>query len=523
MRSRLFFMVFFVGFLAKAQECPNLLDPLNGATNVPITTSISWEAVAGVPSYIVSIGTAPNGTDIVNEQDVGNATTFTPPLGLPGNTEVFVTITLFFFDRPNIVCPSQSFTTQSITTVPDCTMLTDPQNGATGVNVGVNLLWQYAARASGYRITLGTGPGTGDIVNNLDLGNVLSYDSPTDFAPLTTIYVKILAYNNIGAAQNCTEESFTTRDLGDPPGCTQLTYPLDGAINVEISPILRWAAVPGATGYTLNIGRSPFANDILDGGIFFTNMASVINFETNSTIFVRIIPFNDAGEAQGCGQESFSTILGCGPFYDPNTGELITFFPELNFPDQTGICENKIPTRITTTDQADGFRWYRVLGTGEEVLLSEETFVDLFETGTYRYEAYNITNTNGVMLECPANKLFTVSLSAKATINKIHINRNGETFNVTAEVIGPGNYEFSVTASGGPYRDAPAFTDLLQGTYTLYVRDKNGCGVAEKEFKLGFPPPGFPKYFTPNGDGFHEFWNYVPPKVDPLQIKNIVI
>ena len=37
----------------------------------------------------------------------------------------------------------------------------------------------------------------------------------------------------------------------------------------------------------------------------------------------------------------------------------------------------------------------------------------------------------------------------------------------------------------------------------LYVRDKKGCGTAELEVFI----MGFPKFFTPNGDGYNDTWN----------------
>ena len=78
------------------QDCPALLSPVEGATDVPVESTISWEAVQGVTGYIISIGTSPGDTDIVNEQQVGNDTSFTPTQGLPELTTVYVTLTLFF-------------------------------------------------------------------------------------------------------------------------------------------------------------------------------------------------------------------------------------------------------------------------------------------------------------------------------------------------------------------------------------------------------------------------------------------
>ena len=523
MRRWIFYIsFFFITFLSYGQDCPNLLAPLPNAMDVPVDSSISWEEVVGIAGYIISVGTTSGGGEIVNEQPVGNDTTFTPPLGLPESSLIYVTITLFFFDQSNIVCASQSFTTEDVLVAPGCTMLNSPLDGAIDVNVGANLSWNYAAGATGYRITIGTAAGTGDIINNLDVGNTLSFNPPADFPPGTTIYVRVVPYNENGNASSCSEESFTTGELGDPPGCTELITPLDGATNVELSPLIEWVAVPDATGYKVDIGKSPFINDVLDGAIFFTNATFVLNFEPNTTYFIRIVPFNDAGDAQDCGQQSFSTILGCGPFIDITTGELVYLGPIINFPDQVGICENRLPTRVTSPDHADGFRWYKITTNGEEVLISEERFVDLSEIGRYRYEAYNILNQDGVIIECADGKEFTVVSSSIATIEDVIIEEIARLFYVTIVVSGTGDYEYAMDRNG-PYSINNTLDGLTEGSYTFFVRDNNGCGIVERDFTVAFPLPGFPRYFSPNEDGINDYWQYRKPVLNPLPLTTIFI
>ncbi|NND63606.1 MAG: T9SS type B sorting domain-containing protein [Flavobacteriaceae bacterium] len=509
--------------LSNAQECPNPDMPGAGQNNVPVETMISWEEVTGITGYIISIGTTFGGDDIINEQPTGSDPFFSPPLGLPESTEIFVTITLFFFDQPDIICESYSFFTENVTTPPACTAVSSPPDMAVDVNVGTNIVWDYAPKAIGYRITIGTAPGLGDIENNLDVGNTLSYDPPTDFPPGTTIYVEVNPYNENGNATNCAEQSFTTGEIGDPPACTMLKSPLDGEPNVPLTPLIEWFPAPGATGYRLYVGTSPFNNDVLDGVVFTATSTFVIDFDPNTTYWIRIVPFNKAGEAQGCPQESFSTILGCGPFIDPDTGELIDLNPEINFPEVVGICENNIPTRISTEDTAEGFRWYFINQFGEEVLISEEAFVDISETGFYVYEAYNTIDSKGESIECISSQEFEVRLSSKAVIEEIQIGQVADLFYIDVEVSGLGDYEFSIESSDGPYQDFSIFNALTIGNYTLYVRDKNGCGITEKDFRIAKPPTGFPPYFSPNGDGFNDFWQYVKPDDNPILVKSIFI
>ena len=511
MKRKLQFLFLFLGHMVFGQECPNLISPFDGQTNVPVDTAISWENVVGVTGYLISLGTTPGGSEIVNEQAVGSDTTFLPPLGLPESTEIFVTITLFLFDQPDIVCPSLSFTTRNETTAPDCSVMLTPMDGQTGVNVGTFIQWSYAPRATGYLLTLGTAPGSGDIVDQLDVGNTLTYDPPTDFPPGTEIFVLIEPYNENGRAPSCPEASFTTGELGQAPGCTFLITPENGAINVPLTPLLEWQAVPGATGYIVNIGSSPFVNDVLDGAIFTDTSTFVINFEPNKTYFVRIIPFNDAGEAQGCGQEFFSTILGCGPFFDEETGELVDLKPEIDFPDRVGICSGQIPAEITTNDAADGYRWYRIREDGTEIIISSDPSVSIFETGLYRYEAYNILVQEDFEIECVAEQVFEVEQSSAANIERINITPGEDDFEVVVLVTGEGVYEYSLNESG-PFQESNQFPGLTEGSYTMYVRDTKGCGVVSRPFNLAFPPGGFPPYFSPNGDGINDFWQYIAPR-----------
>jgi gliding motility-associated-like protein len=523
--SRLLILLSLVmGHTVFGQECPDLLNPLAGSNNVPVDVVISWEEVIGVTGYIISVGTTPGGEQIVSNQPTGSDNFFVPPLGLPESTEIFVTITLFFFDDPDIVCPSQSFTTENVTTVPECTMLVSPLNQETGVGVTTNLNWAYASRATGYRLSIGTTTGGTEILDNQDVGNTLLYSPPADFPPGTEIFVNIVPYNENGPALNCQQESFITGEAGQPPNCTRLISPANGEINVELTPLLEWEPVAGAEGYIVDIGSSPFNNDVLDGGVFFTTSTVVINFEPNTTYFVRITPFNDAGEAQGCIQESFSTILGCGPFFDEETGELITLNPDIDFPDQVGICSNDLPAEITTTDSADGYRWYRAAEGEAEVLLAEGPVLTVNEAGRYRYEAYNTIDSEGTLIECPTSKLFTVTASAQANIERIEKEIVDDLFDVTVVISGPGDYEFALDNMEGPYGESNVFNGLDEGSYTIYVRDRKGCGISQEVFVLAYPPEGFPPYFSPNGDGINDTWQYVPPRRgEALPISRIYI
>jgi len=496
-----------------AQECPPLLSPTPGATNVPLDQTIVWEQVPEIPGYRLALGTTPGGNEIL-EQTIGSATSFSPPFGLPENTTIYVTIILdFLFESgEDIICSSQSFTTAPITAPPECSIVNFPDDGAANVSVFTSLFWSYVAAASGYNLLIGTIPGAGDIFNG-DVGNVLNFNPPGDFPPTTTLYVVLQPYNAFGVPiGSCISTSFTTGIVQAIPSCTSLINPINGATNVPLTPLLEWTPVANADGYRITIGDSPFNANIVDEFTLFTNSTFVIDFLPNKVFFIRIVPYNSAGEAIGCLQETFSTVLGCGPYYDPELEEFVDLSPEINIPERVSFCENESPYVISSDDVADGYRWYRVFNAGAEQLISETNEVSLEVEGTYRYEAYNLVDQLGDIVECLSFREFEVVSSVPASITGLDVQEAVLGLEIAVNVSGIGDYEFAVDNPGGPYQDSNVFSALPVDIHDFYVRDKNGCGTVEIEFVPNIFLQGFPKFFTPNGDGVNDYWQFIPPE-----------
>lgn len=77
------------------------------------------------------------------------------------------------------------------------------------------------------------------------------------------------------------------------------------------------------------------------------------------------------------------------------------------------------------------------------------------------------------------------------------------------QVIATGNYDYSL--DGINYQDSPYFAHLSVGDYQLHVRDKDNCSVSIKDVFLLM----YPKFFTPNGDGYHDTWNIILASNEP--------
>lgn len=508
----IFFIVLLFGiFKISAQECPSLVSPADGTTLVPVDASISWEAVTGVPGYIISLGTTTGGNDILDERNVGSATSYTPPTGLPESTEIFITITLFFFNQPNIVCDSQSFTTAALSEVPECVPSTFPANDAIDINTTTNISWNAAPGANGYYLSIGTTLNGSEILTSTDVENSLNYNPAADLPAETEIYITLIPYNRIGLTSDCSSIMFITSPEAVLPTCTTMISPIDGETNVPLSPTLEWNAVPDATGYRVSIGTSPFETNILDDAIFFRTSTVIIDFEPNRTFFISIYPFNEAGEAIGCTQETFSTALGCGPYFDPESGELLVLNPELSFPDSVSICIDNEFNIITATDEADGYRWFQLDERGNETLLSTTSEVSITEEGEYLYEAYVNIEDSGILFECASSKIFKAKISLAPEIDDIKVQLSANSLNYEIITTTNGNYEYAIDNEEGPYQDTNRFTNISLENHTIFVRDKGGCGITKKLVEQDLTINGFPSFFTPNGDGINDYWQFIPP------------
>ncbi|WP_396601041.1 T9SS type B sorting domain-containing protein [Algibacter sp. R77976] len=299
--------------------CTELVNPTNGDINVDIDTDISWNPIPGATSYLLSIGTTSEGSQIIDNLNVDNATSYDLPTNLPGNTEIFVKVKPYNTLEYAKCCKEESFTT--INATPNCTQLATPTTNATDVAVSTDITWNEVIGATGYFINIGTSSGATDIANNLDVGDFKSYNPTTDFPENTTIFITITPYNDLGKASGCIEESFKTEVF--IPDCTSLTHPLNGAINVDVETNLSWHASPKATGYYLNVGITPFGSEIINtqdiGNL--TNYSLSENLPFNTLVYVTITPYKGTEYLESCLVESFTTeneSIYIPKFFTPN-------------------------------------------------------------------------------------------------------------------------------------------------------------------------------------------------------------
>jgi gliding motility-associated-like protein len=122
--------------------------------------------------------------------------------------------------------------------------------------------------------------------------------------------------------------------------------------------------------------------------------------------------------------------------------------------------------------------------------------LDVNEEGKYSVE---VSTNEG----CSRIRTITVTASDVAHLDSVSISDLSDYNTVEANVSGLGDYEYSIDDSTGPFQDSKLFENVRSGIHELYVHDKNGCGTVSKTIAV----LGIPKFFTPNDDGYNDYWN----------------
>ncbi|MDB4178606.1 T9SS type B sorting domain-containing protein [Flavobacteriaceae bacterium] len=168
--------------------------------------------------------------------------------------------------------------------------------------------------------------------------------------------------------------------------------------------------------------------------------------------------------------------------------------PQLVTEQQQQYCLNSFPSTITLEGDIIGglpnsfsYDW----STGETT-----PQIEINTPGVY---TVSVSNSDG----CSKLRTITVIPSNIATFDSIAIVDGVENNTVTIFVSGEGNYEYALDSEFSNFQDSNLFIGVKPGFHTVYVRDKNDCGTIQKNIAV----IGFPKFFTPNGDGYNDTWH----------------
>jgi gliding motility-associated-like protein len=143
------------------------------------------------------------------------------------------------------------------------------------------------------------------------------------------------------------------------------------------------------------------------------------------------------------------------------------------------------------------FEWKDGLGT---IIGAASTFTATVP-GDYSLIATN--STTG----CISEEVFVSVLPSSIAITGYSVTENfvdNQVITVVASGYGGANDAFLYQLDGGLFQESNIFENVASGQHTVIVRDKYGCGDSAPFDVLVV---NYPKFFTPNGDGFNDYWN----------------
>lgn len=214
-----------------------------------------------------------------------------------------------------------------------------------------------------------------------------------------------------------------------PPACTGLSGPYPGNTEIPVNTNISWSDatnLPGA-GYYISIGTSPGASDILTN----TDVGDVLTYDPvnnlpyNTTIYVKISPYNVNGINATCTEQSFTTGGACPTYIYLTTQNEVNNFP-INYPD----CQNAIYIEIGGAGIVD------LSPLNQITSFSEALFI--YETGISNLNAFpNLTSTVNSGLYIFSNPLLSsiTGFNNLNTVGFLYIEGNPQLTNCEAEGI----------------------------------------------------------------------------------------
>ena len=188
---------------------------------------------------------------------------------------------------------------------------------------------------------------------------------------------------------------------------------------------------------------------------------------------------------------------------------LVNLLPEFTLEDSYTACVDVngtelIPPTVMEINLSASeytFEWINPTGTLEATTAAHTPLMG----GTYTAVATNILT--GCRREVTTEVIPSSPAIVEAVVTTLAF---ADEHVIEANAVGSGDYEYSL--DDGPWQLDGIFTDVSPGEHTITVRDLNGCGIGTKSVLV----IDYPRFFTPNGDGYNDTWQIIGIDTRPL-------
>lgn len=198
-------------------------------------------------------------------------------------------------------------------------------------------------------------------------------------------------------------------------------------------------------------------------------------------------------------------------FDSPELNLVVNKIPQFDLVDEKIVCSNNLPDAISVENPEDIYDYVWTL----------EDLTILGNTQTLNLTSIDFIPNDGITIILTATNMISNCTTVKSvftkkfeidilTLNDIIIDDLTDNNTIIIAPQDPDfileDYEFALddTEGGvGIYQDEPIFENVIPGVRTIYIRDKFGCDTINLEVSI----LGFPKFFTPNNDGYNDTWH----------------
>jgi len=271
-------------------------------------------------------------------------------------------------------------------------------------------------------------------------------------------------------------------------------------------------------------------NDIITGGepttsvVYYTSLADAQNMENPiadptafvntsdpQTIYARAI--NTSSMCESTDVIEFMIFVEPLPYTDlSNEGG------EICVDELTGEALDPFTLDGTVEDEIPGVS-YAYTWTRDGTLVSLDPTVTVDQQGEYELTiTATYDNGMGVITSCDyVASASYVAVSApvfEAIVLESSFNPGGV---YTVEVVNAADFNgnldgFEFALDDGPFQSSTIFTGVTPGDHTVFGRRASGdCSIFQVEIGI----IDYPRFFTPNQDGFHDTWNIIGIGVAP--------
>ncbi len=287
------------------------------------------------------------------------------------------------------------------------------------------------------------------------------------------------------------------------PVCPVVTYPVNDAVQVPLSPAITWNASSGATGYKISIGTTPGGTDIVNQQtVTTTSFTPSSPLSIATTYYLQVVSVGTGGESQGCTAIKFKTQLPPPSNDDCDNAVTLTVNPDLNCGTVTA------GTTLSATDSGvdpdpcygnpDDDVWYKFTATQATHLI---LLKDVQSAGTTDSTDMYLQVLSG---SCGSMSSVKCSDPETATVNDLN---PGEIYYVRVYSYGGAGSAQNFNICIGTFPPPPS-NDDCDNAVTLTVNPDMNCGAVTAGTTLSATDSGLdpdPCYGNPDDDVWYKF------------------